>query len=59
MPKGNNPKDIGLNGGKGDADRSPGWRDHYDEIEWPHDVQFIQRGAKQIKRYGNQNKNSV
>ena len=20
--------------GKGDADRSPGWRDHYDEIEW-------------------------
>jgi hypothetical protein len=20
--------------GKGDADRSPGWREHYDEIEW-------------------------
>jgi hypothetical protein len=23
--------------GKGDKDRSPGWREHYDEIAWPHD----------------------
>lgn len=26
---------IGLTGaGKGDKDRSPGWRKHYDEIQW-------------------------
>jgi hypothetical protein len=33
-----NTRDIGLQGtgaGKGDADRSPKWRDHYDEIDWP------------------------
>jgi len=23
--------------GKGDADRSPGWRKHYDEIKWEQD----------------------
>ena len=24
----------GTGAGKGDADRSPKWRDHYDEINW-------------------------
>jgi hypothetical protein len=23
-----------IGAGKGDHDRSPGWRDHYDEIDW-------------------------
>ena len=23
--------------GKGDKDRSPGWRNHYDEIDWQRD----------------------
>lgn len=33
-----NTRDLGLRGtgaGKGDADRSPGWRNHYEEINWP------------------------
>lgn len=33
-----NTRDLGLkssSAGKGDADRSPKWRDHYDEIRWP------------------------
>lgn len=38
MPKHSLPgqRDIGLSGGagKGDAERSAGWREHYDEIEW-------------------------
>lgn len=32
------PAQLGLaggNSGKGDADRSPGWRENYDEIGWP------------------------
>lgn len=24
----------GTGSGKGDADRSPGWREHYDDINW-------------------------
>lgn len=33
-----NTRDLGLRGtgaGKGDADRSPGWRKQYDTINWP------------------------
>lgn len=32
------PRDIGLvpsGAGKGDAERSPGWRKNYDAIDWP------------------------
>ena len=41
--------------GKGDADRSPGWRKHYDEIIWPRHFPngFVRRGNKQTKKYGN------
>jgi hypothetical protein len=29
------PAELGLTGaGKGDADRSPGWRNHYEDIDW-------------------------
>jgi len=42
MPKNNpgfnpGPAQLGLAGGagKGDTDRSPGWRANYDEISWP------------------------
>lgn len=39
--------------GKGDADRSPGWRDKYDDVEWPHSEEgFTKRGGKLIKKYG-------
>lgn len=39
--------------GKGDVDRSPGWRDHYDEVEWPKSEEgFVKRGGKLVKRYG-------
>lgn len=33
-----NSRDMGLRGGragKGDADRSPGWRNNYNDIDWP------------------------
>lgn len=31
-----NTRDLGLGtNGKGDADRSPGWRARYDTINWP------------------------
>jgi hypothetical protein len=33
-----NSRDLGLKGtgaGKGDKDRSPGWRKQYDTINWP------------------------
>lgn len=60
------PAELGLAGGgqgKGDKDRSPGWRKHYDEIDWPSvastagvakavDSTFHRRGAKLIKCYG-------
>lgn len=65
-----NTRDLGISGaGKGDAERSPGWRDHYDEIWWPAnisddgtvtkeiDAQFKRRGAKLIKTYGNDKAN--
>ena len=31
-----NSRDLfpGTGAGKGDADRSPNWRDHYNEIDW-------------------------
>lgn len=44
--------------GKGDADRSPEWRKHYDEIAWPDGGKrhatdgFRRSGARLIKRYG-------
>jgi hypothetical protein len=54
MPKGNHSKDIGLGSGKGDADRSPGWRKQYETIQWPHMIHgAITRGNKTTKKYGN------
>lgn len=61
-----NTRDLGISGGagKGDSDRSPGWRDNYDEIGWPAriaddgtvtkeiDAQFKRRGSKLVKKYG-------
>ena len=44
--------------GKGDVDRSPGWRDHYDEVTWTEGDKraegngFVRRGGKLVKRYG-------
>ena len=46
--------------GKGDKDRSPGWRRNYDEINWPVDLTketFKRRGNKLIKTYGNNKSN--
>ena len=49
---------LGLDtgAGKGDKDRSPGWRDNYDEVNWgkrePSEIDgFIRKGNKQIKYY--------
>jgi hypothetical protein len=46
-----NTRDFGLknNGaGKGDSDRSPGWRAHYNEINWgpDHDTGGVKRFRK-------------
>jgi hypothetical protein len=44
--------------GKGDADRSPNWRENYDEVAWPDGGKraegngFVRKGGKIIKRYG-------
>jgi hypothetical protein len=45
--------------GKGDADRSPNWREHYDDVAWPDGGKsrsegdgFVRKGGKIIKRYG-------
>jgi len=37
--------------GKGDKERSPGWRSNYDEINWT-GVAMEREGAKLVKRYG-------
>lgn len=48
-----NTRDLGLRGtgaGKGDADRSPGWRDQYQNITWPDGAKA---GVKRFKKvYG-------
>lgn len=50
--RGNGDRSM-WNAGKGDADRSPEWRKHYDEVSWPKSNDgFRQVGGKQIKRYG-------
>jgi hypothetical protein len=49
-------RNFGLEGsGKGDADRSPGWRDKYDDINWRRkneDDGFRRIGSRLIKLYG-------
>lgn len=61
MPKrsaaGNGNKSM-WNAGKGDGERSSGWRKNYHEIAWPDGGQrlatdgFTQRGGKLVKHYG-------
>lgn len=49
-----NTRDLGIGGqnGKGDADRSPGWREEYDTIAWPDGAK---NGVKKFKKvYGPQ-----
>jgi hypothetical protein len=36
--------------GKGDADRSPKWRDHYDEIDWHHRPDEFKQVRPGLKR---------
>lgn len=42
---------LGLNNGagKGDADRSPGWREHYDEIDWGGFAVNLDEGHKNFR----------
>lgn len=56
--RGNGDRSFQSNG-KGDADRSPLWRNNYHEIAWPDGGRrlategFVQRGAgKLVKHYG-------
>lgn len=61
-----NTRDLGIaDAGKGDAERSPGWRNNYDDIDWGrwHEgapaslerirIGFKRCGSKFIKTYGN------
>ena len=53
----NMPTERGLlnhGSGKGDKERSSKWRANYGEIDWGilNAPGFIQRGVKQVKRYG-------
>lgn len=53
MAKRRHPRDIGLvpsGAGKGDHERSPGWRKNYDEINWGVDHPVETRRFH--KRYG-------
>lgn len=57
--RGNGDRSFQSGGaGKGDADRSPGWREHYHDIDWPDGGRrlatdgFIQRGGRLVKHYG-------
>jgi hypothetical protein len=45
---------MGGTNGKGDADRSPGWRHGYDHVNWGpgDDSGFTRRGGRMVKRYG-------
>ena len=47
-------RSFGLQGaGKGDSDRSPGWRDNYPEINWPGVDGLEEKSAGRfIKYYG-------
>lgn len=56
--RGNGDRSM-FNNGKGDADRSPGWRDKYDDIAWPDGGKrndgdgFVRKSdGKIVKRYG-------
>lgn len=44
----------GHGAGKGDADRSPGWRDQYDTVNWPHSDEGFEQVSehRKVKRYG-------
>jgi hypothetical protein len=42
-------RNFGLEGsGKGDADRSPGWRDKYDDIDWERSDSGVDDGFRRI-----------
>jgi hypothetical protein len=46
---------MGGSAGKGDADRSPGWRNHYHEVNWGSGTasRFESVGPKRIRKvYG-------
>jgi hypothetical protein len=45
--------ELNHTNGKGDKDRSPGWRDHYSEIKFTAAEGFFRVGPNRIrKRYG-------
>lgn len=59
--RGNGDRSFQSTGaGKGSADRSPGWREHYHEVLWPDggrginilDDGFEQHGSRLVKHYG-------
>lgn len=59
IQSGNGNRGFGLQGaGKGDGDRSPGWRDKYHDVNWPDgginksEEGFVRKGGKLIKVYG-------
>lgn len=44
--------ELNHNNGKGDKERSPGWRQNYDAIAFPPAEGFARRGNRLVKAYG-------
>lgn len=49
--------ELNHGAGKGDKDRSPGWRKNYDEIRWPGVTGFKRRDSRLRKIYGTPKQN--
>jgi hypothetical protein len=43
--------ELNHTNGKGDKERSPGWRNNYDEINFPPAEGFVRRGNRMVKCY--------
>lgn len=44
--------ELNHTAGKGDKERSPGWRKNYEEINFPPATGFARRGNRLVKAYG-------
>jgi len=51
--------ELNHGAGKGDADRSPGWRKNYDEIRWSGVVGFKRRDSRLRKIYRTQQPSTI
>lgn len=43
--------ELNHGAGKGDKERSPGWRNNFDDIHFPPAEGFVRRGNRMVKVY--------